>query len=299
MGDVTIRLGDIEVRRVEEVCGPMMRPEDWFGDFDRAAFEVELSWMAPDYYRPETNQLVSSVHTWVLRVEGKVILIDTCSGNHKPRAGWPAFHMLDQPYLERLAAAGVAPEEVDMVMCTHLHVDHIGWNTRLENGTWVPTFPNACYLMSGVEHAYYAERVGRADTLEIEVNAYNDSVLPVVEAGRHVFLEGSETLAKGLTLRPIPGHTPGQTAVALESRGARAFFSGDAFHFPLQVPLWHWRNLIDHDPDQGCETRRAILEHCVEHDTLLLPAHFPYPHGFHVKRRGEGFVIDFNRSTKG
>lgn len=288
-------VGDIRITRIEESCGPL-DPAHWFGArLASPEFAAELPWMAPGHYDPASRMMVSSIHTWVLQLAGKTILIDTCCGNHKPRPGWPLFDMLDTPYIERLQAIGIAPGDVDLVMCTHLHVDHVGWNTREENGRWVPTFPNARYLMSRADLDYYAWKVRQPGTMELEINAYNDSVLPIVEAGRHDFLDGSETLEKGLSLMPVPGHTPGSMAVVLESAGQRAFFAGDAIHFPIQVPLWHWPSQIDADPEQGVASRRRILEHCAGHDAMLLPAHFVAPHGCHVRENGDQFAIDFSR----
>jgi glyoxylase-like metal-dependent hydrolase (beta-lactamase superfamily II) len=289
-------IGDIRITRVEEMVGPFVAPTDWFGDYNRDEFESQMHWMAPNYFDVPTGRMVSSVHSWILRVGGKTILVDTCTGNHKERPGWDAFHMLDIPYLERLRAVGIEPEEVDMVMCTHLHLDHVGWNTRLENGTWVPTFPNARYLMSRTEAEFFADYIKHPDTQQVEVNTYNDSVLPIIEAGRHELLTGVEEIAPGLTLCQIPGHTPGHIGIDLNSAGKRALFAGDAFHFPLQISMWRWRGVHDHDPEQACDTRRRILEHCVEHDALLLPAHFPAPHGGYIRDTAGAFSIDLKRS---
>jgi glyoxylase-like metal-dependent hydrolase (beta-lactamase superfamily II) len=290
-----MHLGDVRVTRIEELVTPLFDPKFWFGDYDRAAFDAERDTLPAGFFDPATPMMIASIHSWVLRVNGKVILLDTCVGNHKNRASFPAYDMLDQPYLPRLKAAGVSPEDVDMVMCTHLHADHVGWNTKLENGSWVPAFPNARYLMSGVEHEWAAEQAADPKAAGVDINAYNDSVLPIVEAGRHIFVEGTETIAPGLSLRATPGHTPGHTGLVLDSRGKRAFFSGDALHFPQQVPLWHWPVVFDHDPAQSCESRRQILEHCAEHDALLLPTHFPAPFGCHVHHRAGKFGVDFSR----
>ena len=292
-------MGAFEISRVEEVVCPLATPAQWFGDCDRAALSEALAALPRGYYDPATDHLTSSFHTWVLRVDGKTILIDTCSGNHKERPGWPIFHMLDHPYLERLKAAGIEPEDVDVVMCTHLHADHVGWNTRLENGRWVPTFPNARYLMGREEMAWFQAHVARPDTLPLEVNTYNDSVLPVVEAGRVELVAGDAEIVRGLRLRPTPGHTPGHLGVELESGGERALFCGDALHFPLQIPLWHWPTLVDKDPAQGAATRGDIVRRCAETGALLLPAHFLAPYGAYVRERAEQFSISFDGVLEG
>lgn len=287
-------IGDVRVTRIEEMVGPIVSPREWFIDFDERELAPHLPWLAPRYYEPASGRMISSIHSWVLRTRGRVILIDTCTGNHKPRPGWDAFHMLNTPYLERLRAAGIAPEEVDVVLCTHLHVDHVGWNTRLDNGRWVPTFPNAKYLMSRADHGYFAEAARDPATVEINRNTYNDSVLPVVEAALAVMVDGTEELDVGLQLAPAPGHTPGQVRLDLSSGGQRAMFCGDVLHHPLQAPLWRWRTRVCSDPDLARETRRDVLAHCAEHNVLLLPAHFPEPHGAYVKARGDEFEIDLD-----
>ena len=134
------------------------RPRISFPEFDADTFAAEGHWLAPSYYQPESGRLIASIHSWLLRTGKHTILVDACSGNHKPRPGMPRFDMLNSKYLERLREAGVEPEEIDFVMCTHLHVDHVGWNTRLENGKWVPTFPNAKYVMSRTDHDFWAAR---------------------------------------------------------------------------------------------------------------------------------------------
>jgi len=289
-------IGDIRVTRVEEVVRPVVRPQDWYADYQAEELAPHLAWLAPQYFSLEQGRMISSIHSWVLRTATQTILVDTCTGNHKDRPGWPAFHMLDTPYLERLRAAGVAPETVGLVLCTHLHVDHVGWNTRLADGRWVPTFANAKYLMARRDHEYYAALAARPDTKALTRNTYVDSVLPVVEAGQAVFVEGQEELAAGLTLQPAPGHTPGQVRLDLRSGGRMACFCGDALHHPLQVPLWHWRTTVCTDPDQARDTRREVLQHCADSGALLLPAHFPAPHGAYIDAVGESFRLEWPES---
>ncbi|WP_197063578.1 MBL fold metallo-hydrolase [Novosphingobium malaysiense] len=270
---------------------PLATPERWFGPFDRAVFEAELAHCPANAYDWKTGQLMASIHSWLLRVDGKVILIDTCCGNGKNRPGWPGFHQLNYPYLERLHAAGVSPEDVDIVLCTHLHVDHVGWNTRQEGGRWVPTFPNARYLVARQELETMLARIARPETHPIERMTWNDSVLPIEEAGLLELTASSCVVLPGLRLEPAHGHTPGHVAIHLESRGERAVFSGDALHFPVQVPLWHWPAIVDKDPAQGIATRRELLENCAETGAWLLPAHFSAPHGVKISRRDDSFAI--------
>ena len=180
------------------------------------------------------------------------------------------------------------------MMCTHLHVDHVGWNTRLENGKWVPTFPNAKYVMSRTDHDFWAAEAKKADTEAFIVNTYNDSVLPIVEAKKAEFVSGEHGMCGCLTLKPAPGHTPGQIRVDLDSRGKRAIFAGDALHNPVQVPLWKWNSCFCEDRDLARKSRHTLLADCVEQGALLMPAHFAPPHAAYVKDKGDRFELDWD-----
>jgi len=188
----------------------------------------------------------------------------------------------------------VQPEEIDFVMCTHLHVDHVGWNTRLENGKWVPTFPNARYVMSRTDHDHWSALAKKPDTEAYQVNTYNDSVLPVVEARKAEFVSGEHAMCGCFKLKPTPGHTPGQMRVDLESKGKRAIFAGDALHNPVQVPLWKWNSVFCEDRDRARQSRNTLLGDCVEQGALLMPAHFAPPHAAYVKAKGDRFELDWD-----
>ncbi|MBP0580525.1 MBL fold metallo-hydrolase [Labrys sp. LIt4] len=290
-------IGDVRLTRIEESCTPLFHPKNWYADYNEEELAPVLKALPPGCHDPSTGFLTISIHSWVVRQNGRTILIDTCVGNHKNRPSWGVFDQLNTDYLDRLRAAGVEPEEVDMVMCTHLHVDHVGWNTRLENGRWVPTFPNAKYVMSRADLAYFEKAAATEDKDVAEVNrqAWFDSVLPVIEAGQVLTVEGIEELGPGLMLRPAPGHSPGQMRLDVNSRGQRACLCGDVMHHPLQVPLWRWRTFVCADPEKAVETRREILEHCAEQDVIVMPAHFAPPYGGHIKARGDEFSILFDR----
>ncbi len=288
-------IGDVRVTRIEEQMGPGFPAKDFFPEFEAETFAAEQAWLAPNYYEAASGKLVTSIHSWLLRTGKHTILVDSCSGNHKPRPGMPRFDMQDRPYLENLRAAGVEPEQVDFVMCTHLHVDHVGWNTQLKNGKWVPTFPNARYVMSRVDHDHWAHVAKQPGSKAFEVNTYNDSVLPIVEARKAEFVAGGEHAMCGcLTLKPAPGHTPGQIRLDLESRGKRAIFPGDALHNPVQVPLWKWNSVFCEDRELARQTRNTLLGDCVEQGALLMPAHFAPPHAAYIKAKGDRFALDWD-----
>ena len=174
-----------------------------------------------------------SIHSIVLRVAGRVILIDTCVGEHKPRPRQPHWHERgNTDYLAHLDALGIVPENVDMVFCTHLHADHVGWNTRLENGRWVPTFPNARYLVGRTELAHWETMLKTEPAAMVNHNSYADSVLPVIEAGQVDLIDGEHDILDGLSVRPLPGHTPGQIGLSVRRQDQGCLIVGDAIHHP-------------------------------------------------------------------
>src|SRR3954467_15135207 len=220
-------VGAAKITRIEETYGFFFEAKQFFADWRDEIVAEHMSWMVPDHYDPKSGYLKLSIHSWLLEIGGKKILIDTCVGNHKDRKHRPFWDQLNTPYVERLAAAGAKPEEIDMVMCTHLHVDHVGWNTRLDNGRWVPTFPNAKYVWSKTDYDYFLAILRDPQKGPAIGGALRDSVLPIVEAGLAQMVEGAQALEEHLSLAPSPGHTPGHFVVKLESQSKAAFFCGD------------------------------------------------------------------------
>jgi glyoxylase-like metal-dependent hydrolase (beta-lactamase superfamily II) len=288
-------IGTVRVTRVEEQLGfASVPPEKFFVGFEREVLERHLAWLVPDHYSPEHNRLISSVHSWLIRTPRHTILLDCCAGNHKERPGFARFHQLDTPYLARLRAAGVEPEEIDIVLCTHLHSDHVGWNTMLRDGRWVPTFPNARYLFSRAENDYGDPRRNpAADADPQRSNAYRDSVLPVIETGQAVLLDGAHAIDDTMLVEPAPGHTVGHVVLKLVDQGERALFSGDAIHHPLQVYVPNWNSCFCEIPDEARATRHRLLGDCAEHGALLFPIHFGAPHVATIAREGDAFKLRF------
>jgi len=283
------RIGDIEVTRIEEVN--LREPPILFAEWRKEMADEYRDWLVPDFYSPDADTFHVSIHSWLLRTPRHTILIDTCGGNAKLRPASPRFHQLDTPYLERLAAAGVAPADVDYVICTHFHVDHVGWNTRLVDGRWVPTFPKATYVLSRLECEVRDPRrtPGKEPTPGNLI--FNDSILPVIESGQARMVEGDERVLEGIDLTPTHGHSPGQMAVRVQSRGEEGMFIGDVMHHPLQVYHPNWNSRFCEDPEAARRTRLRVLEHCAEHQSLVLPAHFATPHCGKVVRREGRFAF--------
>jgi glyoxylase-like metal-dependent hydrolase (beta-lactamase superfamily II) len=288
-------IGDVRITRVEELAGPFFVARDFFPQYDEAVFKEHEHWLAPDWYAPDIGMILASVHCWVVRTGGYTVLIDTCTGNGKRRETFPPLHMLSTPWLDRLAAAGVQPEDVDFVMCTHFHFDHVGWNTRLDNGKWVPTFPKAKYLMPRGENDFWAQVCPTLPENDAMVCTYNDSVLPIIEAKRAELVDGDAEILPGFKLHPTPGHSPGQVRIDVSNGGKRGVFAGDVLHSPLQVHLPDWSTSFCVDGALSARTRRELLAHAAEHDAMVLPAHFAAPHALHVKARGDKFFPDFER----
>ena len=241
---------------------------------DLSELKSEAASLCPLHVDLEANTLLLGLHSFLLRVGGLTILIDSCVGEHKPRPRRADWHdRRDTGYLERLAQAGVSPEEVDVVMCTHLHADHVGWNTRLENGRWVPTFPRARYLGGEAELAHWlAEEAAQPGTHNH--GAFADSVEPLLEAGLVERVSEGFSLGKGLNIISCAGHSPGQIGLDLDGGSAgHARFCGDALHSPVHVFRPEWSTAFCHDAEQAATTRRALLSEAAESGTLLLPAH--------------------------
>jgi glyoxylase-like metal-dependent hydrolase (beta-lactamase superfamily II) len=284
-------VGEVSVEAVIERDGPWRTPDDYFPDIPNDAMAARLAELEP-FLRPgPEGKFDTTYQSFVLRTPRHTVLVDTCVGEDKPDRLPEFYSFPKQPWRDNLAAAGIAPEDIDFVCCTHLHVDHVGWNTRLKDGRWVPTFPNARYVFSRREYTYWeAENANPANP---HGPAFRDSVLPVVEAGRAVLVDDDHAIDDEVFLTPSPGHTPGHVCINLDSNGSRAIFTGDMIHHPVQCLEPDWSTRFCYDPAQSARTRRQVLESCAESGTLMVPAHFPAPTAGHVKASGAGFRFHF------
>ncbi|MFB7909489.1 MULTISPECIES: MBL fold metallo-hydrolase [unclassified Kitasatospora] len=289
-----LTLGDVTVTRVKEYYGPAgLTPGQFFPDSPDGAWQEHRDWLAPDFWDPGTDQCRTAIQTWLLRSEGRTILVDTGVGNHKDRPYAPVWHRLDTEYLDNLAAAGVRPEDVDLVVNTHLHIDHVGWNTRLEGREWVPTFPNATYLVPRPDFEFWDPANGHRSVLgEGNRNVFEDSVAPVHRAGQVRLWDGGHRIDRNLRLDPAPGHTPGSSVLTLDSGGERALFVGDLVHTPLQLAEPDTNSCFCEDPAQSRATRHRLLGEAAERHALLFPAHFGGSGAVEVARRGPGFAVE-------
>ena len=286
------RIGEFEVHRISEFEGPFITPEIFFPDYDPEVLRANPDMTGPRLLDPASGKLVFSFHSFVVRTGRHTILIDSCIGNHKERPTRPQFHRMQSSFIADLAQAGVSPETVDYVMCTHLHWDHVGWNTRLDNGSWMPTFPNARYVMARREFEHWREVQLRGEDSPHRL-AFEDSVLPVVRTGQSVLVDDDYAFEDGLWFESAPGHTPGNVVIHARSRDDHAVFLGDVIHHQFQLMQPAWSTLACTDRELSRQTRLRLIEEYAERGTRLLPGHFPAPTAGRIVRRGAAYRYVF------
>ena len=245
-------------------------------------------WMRDAAALDAQDVLILCFQSYVVKTPHHTILVDSCIGNDKPRPTRPKWNMkTDDIYMRALASAGISVGDIDFVMCTHLHVDHVGWNTRLENGRWVPTFPNARYVFARNEFDYWTEQHAKTP-----VPPFNDSVLPVLEAKRADIVGNDYEIGDHARILPTPGHTPGHVAFTFGRGRDDAVIGGDLMHSPLQARYPELSMKFDVDQTQAARTRRGFLKRYCDTDTLCCTAHFPSPSAEKIRRWGDGFSCE-------
>ncbi|MEV0161303.1 glyoxylase-like metal-dependent hydrolase (beta-lactamase superfamily II) [Nonomuraea fuscirosea] len=288
-----ITLGEVTITRVQEYYGPVeMTPQQFFPESSPHAWERNSSWLAPHFLDPETGIVNSAIQTWLLRSEGRTILVDTGVGNHRYRPYAPVWSYLDTGFLANLARAGVRPEDVDLVINTHLHVDHVGWNTFQDGRAWVPTFPNATYLMPKPDFDFW-NPVNNHTTVfgRGNQNVFEDSVLPVHEAGLTELWDDSYQIDANLRLDLAPGHTPGSSVLTLRSGADRAVFVGDMMHNPVQFVEPDVNSCFCEDPAAARASRAKVFGWAADNNALVIPAHLGGHGAAELIREGSGFAV--------
>jgi glyoxylase-like metal-dependent hydrolase (beta-lactamase superfamily II) len=272
-------IGEVALHRVEE-----LRIPNTIAHFttDEALLARHRHWLSPHFLDAD-DRFDLVFQSWIFECDGRVVLIDPCTGNGKPHAV-PFFDNLDVPFIERLTATGMRPEEVDFVVCTHLHHDHCGWNTELRGGRWMPTFPKARYIIQQAEYDRWGPQHALHPKFAYDDGVFERSVQPVVEAGLADLIAGSHRLSPGMVVEPAPGHTLGHQLLHLASGESHALFTGDCFHHPIQlvepsIPFGDAEDL-----PQAIATRIALAERAADLGALLIPAHLDAPHAVRVRR---------------
>ncbi len=242
---------------------------------------LELPWLIP-HFATDEGRLKMSIHSLVVETPTRRILVDTGLGNDKQGRTVPTWNDRHGPFLDDLTAAGFAPDSIDSVLCTHLHVDHVGWNTRLDGGRWVPTFVKARYLFAETEYAYWRDHSTEPDKAAI----FADSVAPIVEAGKADLVAGDARICEEITLIPTPGHSPGHVSLHVRSAGEEGLLTGDVAHHPCQMAHLDWSSTADSDPKQSAQTRRELFSRFADREALVIGGHFD---AGHIRRDGDAF----------
>lgn len=289
----SIVLGDVDVIRAVEWHEPFLPAATFLPEVAADVWTRNADWLAPDHWRPDDGRTVIALQAWVLRSGGRTIVVDTGAGSDRNRPGMaPYFDRRTSDLLGVLAAAGIHPRDVDLVVNTHLHVDHVGGNTLEADGEWVAAFPNAQYLIPAADDAHYGPGNASGDGLEeVDRLIYEDSIAPIHQAGQVVLWEGSHIIDDNLTLEAAPGHTPGNSVLRLASGSDRAVFAGDVLHSPVQILDPCCNSMSCYAPEQAAASRRRILERAADERELLIPAHFGGAGALEVRRSNGGFAV--------
>ncbi|PYC81341.1 MBL fold metallo-hydrolase [Streptomyces tateyamensis] len=286
-----ITLGDLEIVRLVEWRGAFLPAPELVPDAPPELWRQNADWLVPDHWEPETDRAAMALQTWIVRGGGRTVVVDPGVGSGRERPDSP-FHHWQGGFPGLLAEAGIGVEEVDAVVNTHLHVDHVGWNTSGVDGEWVPTFPHARYYFPAADDFHFGPANGYANGLrEIDRLIYQDSVAPIHRAGQAVLWDGELRLDEHLTLESAPGHTPGSSVLRIASGGERAVLVGDLMHSPVQVLAPSCSSCLCLDPARAAVTRRQVLARAAELGELVIPAHFGGTGTVRVRPAGAGFAL--------
>ena len=282
----TWKVGQVEISRIVEVDG--------FADDIAMLFQggtpgllLQYPWLVPHFATPE-GRMILSFQAFVVKADGRRIMVDTCIGAHRQRQ-FPIFNDLQTSFLEDIAAVGCPAESIDTVLCTHLHFDHTGWNTRLVDGQWVPTFPNARYLIAKGEYDDLLHAVEHGGHYTGHVP---DAVQPILDAGLVDFIDYDHQVTPEIRLFPTPGHTAGHCSVHISSEGRDAVITGDLMHHPVQCAEPDREGNFDGDKPLACRTRREFLERYADGHSLVIGSHFSDPTAGRVVRDGASWRFE-------
>lgn len=276
------RVGNVRITQIVELTtaslGPYLLPQ---ATPERL---LPVPWLKP--FLDETGKIILSMHSLVVESEGQTLVVDTCIGNDKPRS-YPRWNLMQSDFLQRFEGAGFATDAVDIVMCTHLHVDHVGWNTRLVDGVWQPTFANARYLFAEDEWAYWRNEPQEYGPV------IEDSVQPIIDAGMADLVADDHRITDEVWLESTPGHTPGHVSVHIASQGEEAVITGDMIHHPCQIAHADWSSTADWDAVMSCGTRESFIKRYADQPVLIIGTHFAGPAAGRIVRDGDAYRLDY------
>lgn len=277
------QVGDVTITRIIETEDTSMSAAIMLPEATPAKL-APIGWLQPHFVTAE-GKLISSVHSLLVESRGQRIVIDTCLGNDKPRIV-PQWDRRQGEFLAEMAAAGFPRERVDFVVCTHLHPDHVGWNTMLVDGRWRPTFPSARYIFSAQDWAW----LDRAPVSALGDYA-GDSVRPVFDAGQAECVAPDFRITDEVWLEPTPGHSPGHVSIRIASRGEQAVVTGDLMHHPCQLARPHWSSPFDFDKAMALQTRVDFIARYGDTPVLVFGSHFATPSAGYIVRDGEAWRL--------
>ena len=289
----TWKIGDVTITQIVETTFQGL--EDFLPDATPEKI-LPIEWLRPDFVTPE-GVLKFSIHALIIETPNRRIIVDTCVGNDKPRDFFPEWHMLQTNFLQDLTKAGFPPETIDTVLCTHLHLDHVGWNTMLVDGKWVTTFPNARHLMERTEFAYVADEAESTDVepwlRDMNRTVMEDSIRPVVDDGLVDLVDPDHKICEEVRLVPSPGHTIGHVSIKITSQGESALITGDFIHHPCQLVHPEWAVSTDYDQTQSTNTRHTQFTELADTQTLVIGTHWPQPSAGHVVKDGQVYRLKY------
>lgn len=284
MANLSWQVGDVKITRVVEIesAGNIIG-----SILPKARGEAvrRIKWLMPHFAEPD-GKLKGSIQAFIVETPARRIMVDTCIGNDKPRPV-PAWDKMQTTFLTELEAANYARESFDTVLCTHMHVDHVGWNTMLVDGKWLPTFPQARYLVAKTEYNHW---IDDKDDMQSAVNS--DSVMPIMEAGLMDLVPTSHKVCDEITLYPTHGHTPGHVSIRIESKGEEALITGDCVHHPIQMAHIDWSSTFDSDPEAAAATRRDLFAKFADTPTLIIGTHFSGVTAGKIVKDGDAYRLD-------
>jgi len=283
--DLSWQIGNVSITRLVEVV--MTTPlGTLFPTEDVADLAPCSAWLKPNFMDDDNNIFIS-IHAFLIRAGGLNIIVDTCAGNGKKLPLFEEWNNLNTPFLENMTQLGFAPQSIDRVLCTHLHFDHVGWNTRLENGTWIPTFPNARYLFGAAEWEYWKDEED-----PYESHALEHALKPIFAAQLVDLVDANHRINDEVSLIPTPGHTPGHVSILIKSAGEQAVITGDMFHHPCQMAQPGWIDMADTDSSLAEKTRIAFMQRFGDASTTVLGTHFATPTAGKIVPDGDGYRFE-------
>ena len=278
------QIGDVTVTKIVEM--ETVGGAGWILPDATPELCRDIEWLKPDFMGEE-GELKFSIHALVVETPSCTIVVDTCVGNEKDRMPYQMWHQLQTTFLKDFTEAGFDRHTIDRVLCTHLHVDHVGWNTMLVDDQWLPTFPNARYLIAQDEYAHFS----RTDIEEISQQVFSDSVAPVFEAGLMDLVETNHQVCEEVDLVPTIGHTPGHVSIRIRSGGEQALITGDFVHHPCQMARLDWGSAADLDAAGADATRRRMFDEYADTPTLIIGTHFAGVTAGHIVREGDAYRL--------